>query len=66
MNTVIFDLGNVLVNYDWETFLRTFQFDEATFHAVAHAMFLSDVWQKGDASFSIGRTSIVYRGSPSI
>ena len=52
MNTVIFDLGNVLVNYDWETFLRTFQFDEETFHTVAHAMFLSDVWQKGDAGLS--------------
>ena len=48
-NIVIFDLGNVLVRYDWETFLSSFQFDETTYQAVANAIFLSDVWQQGDA-----------------
>lgn len=49
INTVIFDLGNVLVKYDWETFLQTFGFPERTYRAVADAMFLNDVWQQGDA-----------------
>ncbi len=51
-NTVIFDLGNVLVKYDWETFLSSFGFDEATYGEVADAMFLSEVWQQGDAGLS--------------
>ena len=52
MNTVIFDLGNVLVKYDWETFLSSFEFDETTYRKVADAVFLSDAWQQGDAGIS--------------
>lgn len=52
INTVIFDLGNVLVKYDWETFLKSFGFEENTYRAVADAVFLSDVWQWGDAGLS--------------
>ena len=28
MNTVIFDVGNVLAGYDWKSYLRTFQYPE--------------------------------------
>lgn len=49
MKTVIFDLGKVLVQYDWEQFLHKFAFDEKTFRAVADAVFLSETWQQGDA-----------------
>ena len=28
MNTVIFDVGNVLVGYDWESSLRSFHYSE--------------------------------------
>lgn len=52
INTVIFDLGNVLVKYDWENFLKSFGFEEHTYRAVADAVFLSDVWQWGDAGLS--------------
>lgn len=52
INTVIFDLGNVLVKYDWETFLSSFGFDEVTYGKIANAVFLSDAWQQGDAGLS--------------
>lgn len=45
---VIFDLGKVLVAYDWQSYLKTFSFDEETFHAVANAMFLNEDWEEGD------------------
>lgn len=48
-NTVIFDLGNVLVAYDWKRYLASFQFDERTYDAVADAMFLNEDWVAGDA-----------------
>ena len=31
IDTVIFDLGKVLVEYDWESYLKQFCFDEKTF-----------------------------------
>lgn len=48
MKAVIFDLGNVLVKYDWEGFLKSFGFAEETFWKVAHAMFLNKTWEQGD------------------
>lgn len=53
MNTVIFDIGNVLVGYDWESYLRTFHYAEGIHQAVADAMFRSEDWDEGD----IGRIS---------
>lgn len=47
-NTVIFDLGKVLVQYDWETYLASFQFDETTYEAIANAIFLNEDWEEGD------------------
>lgn len=47
-NTVIFDLGKVLVQYDWETYLSSFQFDETTYEVIANAVFLNEDWEKGD------------------
>ena len=49
MNTVIFDLGKVLVEYDWKHLMDRFRFDERTYQKVAEAIFLSDTWQQGDA-----------------
>ena len=42
MNTVIFDLGKVLVEYDWKHLMDRFGFDEKTYQKVAEAIFLSD------------------------
>ena len=46
--TVIFDLGKVLVKYDWQSYLKTFSFDEKIFHTIANAMFLNEDWEEGD------------------
>ena len=39
IDTVIFDLGKVLVEYDWESYLKQFCFDEKTFQVLADAIF---------------------------
>ena len=44
--TVIFDLGNVLVAYDWKSYLKTFSFDDNVFHTIANAMFLNSDWEE--------------------
>ena len=48
IDTVIFDLGKVLVEYDWESYLKQFCFDEKTFQVLADAIFLSEAWILGD------------------
>ncbi|GFI42429.1 MAG: HAD family phosphatase [Dorea sp.] len=53
MNTVIFDVGNVLVGYDWQSYLRTFQYSEEIYERVADAVFRNEDWLEGD----IGRVS---------
>lgn len=47
IDTVIFDLGKVLVEYDWESYLKQFCFDEKTFQVLADAIFLSEAWSLG-------------------
>lgn len=49
INTVIFDLGNVLAEYDWETYLDRFGYDQTAYNAVADAIFLNEDWVNGDA-----------------
>lgn len=53
MNTVIFDVGNVLVGYDWKSYLRSFHYPEEIYDRIADAVFLNDDWLEGD----IGRIS---------
>lgn len=48
MKNVVFDLGNVLVAYDWKKYLNSFSFDEKTYQAIAEAVFLNDTWVEGD------------------
>ncbi|MGF0032884.1 HAD family hydrolase [Bariatricus sp. SGI.154] len=48
MKTVIFDLGKVLVDYDWETYLRTFHYEEDIYQRVADAVFRNEDWVQGD------------------
>lgn len=47
-DTVIFDLGNVLVMYDWKNCLQKFGYAPDVYDAVAKAVFLSPTWQEGD------------------
>lgn len=52
IRTVIFDLGKVLLDYEWERYLDSFGFDEKTWKIVADAVFRSDAWEAGDAGVS--------------
>ncbi|OUP50818.1 HAD family hydrolase [Lachnoclostridium sp. An181] len=47
-NTVIFDLGNVLVAYDWKKYLDQFPYSGETKKIIADAMFLNRTWEDGD------------------
>lgn len=47
-NTVIFDLGNVLVRYDSQHCLDQFDFHSDIRNRVADAMFRSNTWWQGD------------------
>lgn len=49
INTVIFDIGQVLLSYDWKQYLSTFGYDKETFDRIANAVFLNEDWEKGDA-----------------
>lgn len=48
IDTLIFDIGKVLVRYDWKKLLKELKYDEETADAVAGAVFLSDDWTEGD------------------
>ena len=50
---VIFDIGNVLVDYDWPGYLRTFGYTDEIYERIADAVFRNDDWLEGD----IGRIS---------
>ena len=49
IKTVIFDVGKVLVTFEWEMFLRkTMKFDEETAKRIGKAMFSSENWRQMD------------------
>ena len=48
MNTIIFDVGNVLVNYDWQSYLRAFNYPEKIYERIADAVFRNEDWLEGD------------------
>ena len=48
VNTIIFDLGKVLVDYDWKKYLKSLHYDEASIQAVGDAMFASKDWVEAD------------------
>ncbi len=50
IRAIIFDVGNVLVAYDWENYLDSFHFPHEVRQAVASAVFLSPVWDELDRS----------------
>ena len=45
---VIFDVGNVLVDYDWKTYLKGFHFPEEEEKKLAKEIFQSDIWNERD------------------
>lgn len=48
IDTVVFDIGNVLVQFDWAGYLKSLSFDEITYEHVADAMFRNEDWVAGD------------------
>lgn len=50
VNTIIFDVGMVLVNYRWKDYIEEFQFPDEVKEAVIKATFLSEEWNEFDRS----------------
>lgn len=48
IRNIVFDLGRVLLDYDWKGYLETFGFSEEKFNRIAEATFLSPVWAEMD------------------
>lgn len=48
IKTIIFDIGNVLVDFRWEQFFRKFCKDEKTFQALSQATVKSEQWHELD------------------
>lgn len=47
-DTVIFDIGEVLVDYGWREYLAAFGFEQEVFETIADAVFLNEDWEEGD------------------
>ena len=48
IDTVIFDIGNVLVDFCWEEYVQSFGYLQTIEEAVSFAVFQSGVWQEYD------------------
>ncbi len=51
IKNVIFDVGQVLVDYDWETYLDSFGFAPEKRERIAKATFQSPVWEERDEDY---------------
>lgn len=50
IKNIIFDVGQVLVNYDWETYLDSFGFSKEKREKIADVVFRSNIWNERDRS----------------
>ena len=48
VNTIIFDIGNVLVNFGWKEYIAGFGYDKEIQDKVARASVLSPDWNEYD------------------
>ena len=48
IDTIILDIGNVMVSFDWRSYLESYHFTPKATEAVAKATFLSRNWQEVD------------------
>ncbi len=48
IRNIIFDIGQVLVSYDWRLYTEGLGFSKAMAERIGHAMFLSDGWNELD------------------
>ena len=48
IENVIFDVGNVLMGYDWEEYLKSYNFPEEKYQKIADATFRNPIWEEQD------------------
>ena len=48
IENIIFDVGNVLMGYDWEEYLRSYDFPEEKYQKIADAVFRNPIWEEQD------------------
>lgn len=48
MKNVVFDVGKVLVEFDWENYLKGFHFPEEKYEKLADVVFRGDIWNERD------------------
>lgn len=48
VENIIFDVGNVLMEYGWEPYLKSFGFPKEKYEKIADAIFRSKVWNEQD------------------
>lgn len=48
IKNLIFDIGNVLVDFDWKTYLRSYGFPAEKERSIAKALFLNPQWNELD------------------
>ena len=49
IDTVILDIGNVLIDFAWEDYLASFGYEQDIYERTADAMFRSEDWDMGDS-----------------
>ena len=60
IRTIIFDIGNVLVGFEWREFFKKFGYSEEIFDRICKATMGSGTWaeyDRGAMSDEIGRAS---------
>ena len=50
IDTIIFDIGRVLLRFEWPEYLSSFSFDKQTYDKVASVIFASSNWNEFDRS----------------
>ena len=48
IQNLIFDVGNVLMGYDWEEYLKSYTFPEEKYQKIADATFRNPIWEEQD------------------
>ena len=48
IKNIIFDVGNVLMGYDWEEYLKSYNFPEEKYEKIADATFRNPIWEEQD------------------
>ena len=55
VDAAIFDIGNVLIDFAWQDYMKSLDFDRVTYEHVADAMFRSEDWDQGEMANTLAR-----------